>query len=172
MNNLLGWTGSTVACSPVPHPHAVSLWPLDIILRFFLSCFSLNTWNNRRTVMQSVSAEWCVHSMLLREWRIWHQNIWCVWKYMAHWDSIEDCLGQKKPDLAWSWLRNDLSSEWSISGTAARFTLEGGNTLVCFTGEPGNWVTYLPFTKNHLIYLTLPIHPKHPFPLKLQETVV
>lgn len=65
--------------------------------------------------MQSVGAEWCVHSMLLREQRIWHQNIWCIWKYTAHRDSVEDCVGQKKPNLAWSWLRNYLSSERSIS---------------------------------------------------------
>lgn len=65
--------------------------------------------------MQSVSTERCVHSMLLRERRIWHQNIWCVSKYMARWDDIEDCVGQKKPNLARSWLRNDLTSGRSIS---------------------------------------------------------
>lgn len=53
--------------------------------------------------------------MLLREGRIWNQNIWCVSKYMALWDGVEDCVGQKKPNLAWSWLRNDLSSGRSIS---------------------------------------------------------
>lgn len=101
VNNLLvGWRGSRVDHSRVPLPRTVSLWLLDISAWFFWSCFSLNTWNNRKVVMQSVSTEWCVHSMLLREWRIWHQNIWCVLKYTVHWETVEDCVGQKKPNPA------------------------------------------------------------------------
>lgn len=108
---------------------------LEIIV-WALRCFSLNTWNNRKAVVQSVSTERCVHSMLLREGRIWHQNIWRVSEYTARWDGVEDCVGQREPNLAWSPLRNDLSSGRSISWIAPGFTLEGGNTLICFTTEP------------------------------------